>query len=72
MEAGGKMVLVKLGIRPMTDKRKAVRRHLDRQRTEQCTCGTKNDSCNDLRDDPGLPDFAERVSEELCHTNYYH
>ena len=66
------MAWVKPGMRPMTNERKTVGRHLPGERTQLHTCGTKNDSTNDLCDDPGLPDLAQREGEELCHADNDH
>jgi len=45
---------------------------LQREGVGTRTCGTEDNSTNNLCDDTGLPDFAERVSEELGHADDDH
>ena len=67
MDAEGKMVAVKPGMRPMTTREEGRSVCAFQGKEAKQTRRTKNDSTDNLCDDPRLSDHAKRDSEELYH-----
>ena len=64
------MALVKPGMRPITTRECLVSVYNGKRRER--TCGTEDNSTNNLCDDAGLLDLAKRVSEKLGHADDDH